>query len=78
MDELLNRALELPELERLRLARRLLLSVSELPLEGEANWEASWVREVEARIASYEGGAATAQDWRHAVAEIHAVLKRKP
>jgi putative addiction module component (TIGR02574 family) len=71
-DELLSRALTLPEAERATLARQLLLSLE--PDDFDADAEAAWVAELKARLARVKQGRFTARDWREAVADIRQSL----
>jgi putative addiction module component (TIGR02574 family) len=72
LNEILHRALGLPDPERAALARQLLLSLE--PDDFDADSEAAWAEEIEARLDAVERGECTAADWREAVARIRQSL----
>jgi len=72
MNELWTQALRLPEQERAALARQLLLSLE--PDDFGANDEATWEKELEARMAAIDEGRFAARDWREALADIRKSL----
>jgi putative addiction module component (TIGR02574 family) len=67
-------ALQLPRKERATLARQLLLSLE--PDEIDADYEAAWTAEIEARLARVEKGDYSASDWREAITRIRQSLAR--
>jgi putative addiction module component (TIGR02574 family) len=71
-EELLSRALQLPEAERAVLTRCLLLSLE--PETFDEDSAAAWDAELEARLARVDQGPFTARDWREALAHIRQSL----
>jgi putative addiction module component (TIGR02574 family) len=74
-NELLDRALALPEAERAALASRLLESLGSQDADPEA--EQLWAAELEARLDSVAEGCFAARDWREAIADIRRRLPTK-
>lgn len=72
LDDLLHRALELPEPDRATLARRLLLSLE--PEDFDDDSEAAWATEIAARLDRVENGQFTARDWREVIADLQKAL----
>jgi putative addiction module component (TIGR02574 family) len=77
-DELLSRALALPEELRAGLAHRLLLSLE--PDDFDEDSEAAWEQEIAARLQRMDEGKTTARPWREALAAIRQSLleERQP
>jgi putative addiction module component (TIGR02574 family) len=73
-NEIMDRAMELSPSERAGLAHRLLLSLE--PDDFDADSEAAWTAEIEARLALVEQGKFTASNWRDAVARIRESLSK--
>jgi hypothetical protein len=77
MDELLTRALLLPEGDRAELAHRLLLSLA--PPGPEANseqkWEQAWMEEIGRRLERQDRGETATRDAGEALADIQAALR---
>jgi hypothetical protein len=71
-DEILSRALDLPLHDRAWLARDLLLSLE--PEDSDADTEAIWASEIEARSDAVARGEFTASDWRESIARVRKEL----
>jgi putative addiction module component (TIGR02574 family) len=67
-NEILNRALELPNTERAAIAHRLLLSLK--PEDFDPDSESAWAEEIDSRLKRIDRGEYSASDWRDAVARI--------
>ncbi len=76
MEDLLQKALQLSETDRLTLAHQLLLSLE--PTESEPGCEEAWAAELEARLAKVARGNFAASDWREVVARIRHSLSKEP
>jgi putative addiction module component (TIGR02574 family) len=76
VNDLLTLALTLPEPDRAKLAHQLLLSLETAPFD--ADNEAAWNAEIEARMAKVEKGEFTASDWREALGRIRQSLWKGP
>jgi putative addiction module component (TIGR02574 family) len=78
LTEILNRALELPKPERADLARQILLSLETDDFDADS--EAAWATEIDARLDTVERRDFTARNWREVVARIRQSLAqgRKP
>jgi len=70
--EILSRALELPDTERAAIAHRLLLSLE--PEEFDPESEYAWVQGIESRLARIDRGEYSASDWQDAVARLRQSL----
>lgn len=71
VDELSQKALELPPEERIRLAEKLLATVHELDAEVEAAWD----QEIQRRLAEIDNGAAKLIPAEDVFAEVRRILK---
>jgi hypothetical protein len=71
-NEILNRALELPDTERAAIAHRLLLSLE--PEDFDPDSESAWVEEIDSRLERIDRGEYSASDGRDAVARIRQSL----
>ena len=71
VDELSQKALELPPEERVRLAERLLATVHEVDAEVEAAWD----QEIQRRLAEIDNGTAKLIPAEEVFAEVHRILK---
>lgn len=71
-EELLNQVLALPKQERAAMARQILLSLGSA--EGDADCDAAWAAEIEARLDAMDRGDSVALDWRETVDEIRSQL----
>ena len=69
-ENILQQALDLPELERVEIAHNLYRSVRHSPEEVDA----AWVRTAAARLKAYKRGELESQPMNEAVAEIRARL----
>jgi putative addiction module component (TIGR02574 family) len=76
LNEVLTLAISLPEPDREKLAHQLLLSLETAPFD--ADNEAAWNAEIQARLAKVEAGDFTASDWRAALARIRQSLRKGP
>jgi putative addiction module component (TIGR02574 family) len=74
-NDLWQQAMQLPEPDRAALAHQLLLSLE--PDDFDADTEAAWAVELEARLAAVEQGRFAARDWREALADIRQALREK-
>jgi putative addiction module component (TIGR02574 family) len=74
-EELLERALQLPEPDRAELAHRLLLSLG--PQDADPGWKEAWGQEIERRLAAIDGGEVQPKDWREALAEMRQALHQE-
>jgi putative addiction module component (TIGR02574 family) len=72
--ELLDAALALPEDERLSLASELIASVDG---PADADWDAAWLAELDARVAHARRSGESGSDWAEARARILAGLGRR-
>ncbi len=72
LNEILHRALELPQAERAALAHRLLLSLE--PDDFDADSDEAWRLEVEARLAMVDRGSAKVSDWSEALTRMRQAL----
>lgn len=72
--DLLPQVMQLPEEDRASLARQLLLSLE--PEDHDADAEAAWAVELEARLAAIQQGRFSARDWREALADIRRSLRK--
>ena len=68
--KLLQEVLELPETERLELASEIIASVDG---SRDAGWDASWLEELDRRVAAAKSDGETGSDWSDARSRI---LKR--
>ena len=75
-EEVLSLALQLPEPARATVAHELLLSLQ--PDGPDDGWEGAWQAEIARRLERVDRGEHTAVDWREALAEIRANLRRRP
>ena len=73
-DDLLARALELPEADRADLAYRLILSLDSE--EPDPDWEASWKTEIESRLRALDEGRTTLIPWEEVRDRIRQSLSR--
>jgi putative addiction module component (TIGR02574 family) len=65
VEEILDQAKRLQPRERLHLIQELLLTLDfEDGSISDADWNAAWRPEIEARIAAYERGETQASDWQ--------------
>ena len=71
VDELSQKALELPPEERIRLAERLLATVHEVDAEVEAAWD----EEIQRRLAEIDNGTAKLIPADEVFAEVRRILK---
>jgi putative addiction module component (TIGR02574 family) len=71
VDELSQKALELPTEERVRLAERLLATVHEVDPEVEAAWDV----EIQRRLAEIDDGTAKLIPAEEVFAEVRRILK---
>ncbi|CAM3713361.1 addiction module protein [Roseateles saccharophilus] len=71
VDELSQKALELPPEERVRLAEQLLATVHEI----DAGVEAAWDQEIERRLAEINDGTAKLIPAEEVFAEVRRILK---
>jgi putative addiction module component (TIGR02574 family) len=71
VDELSQKALELPPEERVRLAERLLATVHEVDAEVEAAWD----QEIQRRLAEIDNGTAKLIPAEEVFAEVRRILK---
>lgn len=71
VDELSQKALELPPEERVRLAEKLLATVRELDAEVEAAWD----QEIQHRLAEIDNGTAKLIPAEDVFAEVRRILK---
>lgn len=74
-NDLLNQVLALPEQQRAEMARQILLSLE--PEVSEADHEAAWLAEIDARLDAIERGDAVLYDAREALEEIRKQLPRR-
>ncbi len=63
--ELVDRVLLLPSDDRAALARKIILSLE--PPQFDADAEAAWDAEIEARLAQVDRGEVTLLDWRESI-----------
>src|SRR5262249_46233154 len=75
-NELLTQALDLQELDRAELARRLLLSLEPEGEEQDPGWEEAWRDEIEGRIRRVEAGETTPIPAEEVLEEIRRSLER--
>ena len=68
-------ALGMPERDRAHLAHQLLLSLDDDACDEE--WQARWAQEINARMNALEQGRTTVVDWRLAMTEMRANLKKR-
>lgn len=71
VDELSQKALELPPEERVRLAERLLATVHDVDAEVEAAWD----QEIQRRLAEIDSGTAKLIPAEEVFAEVRRILK---
>jgi putative addiction module component (TIGR02574 family) len=71
VDELSQKALELPPEERVRLAEKLLATVHEVDAEVEAAWD----QEIQRRLAEIDDGTAKLIPAEEVFAEVRRILK---
>jgi putative addiction module component (TIGR02574 family) len=71
VDELSQKALELPPEERVRLAEKLLATVHEVDAEVEAAWD----QEIQRRLAEIDSGTAKLIPAEEVFAEVRRLLK---
>lgn len=71
VDELSQKALELPPEERVRLAEKLLATVHEVDAEVEAAWD----QEIQRRLAEIDSGTAKLIPAEEVFAEVRRILK---
>jgi putative addiction module component (TIGR02574 family) len=76
LEELEAEVLDLPDQDRARLARRLILSLEDTPLEDPAEVEKAWEEEIQRRVAEVEAGTADLIPADVAFAEIRKSLQR--
>lgn len=69
---ILEEALALPEEERLELASQIIASVDG---PADPDWDAAWLKELDARAAAIRSGADQGEDWATVRARI---LKSRP
>jgi putative addiction module component (TIGR02574 family) len=71
-DDILQRALQLPQHERAGLAHQLILSLDGVDLDEpkEEGYDEAWAAEIQRRLKSFDRGEITAQPWQEALAEI--------
>ena len=73
--DLLDRILDLPPADRADLARRIILSLEEADFDADA--EASWDAEIEARLSEVDRGEVKPLDSRESIKRIGDSLQRK-
>lgn len=71
VDELSQKAMELPPEERVRLAERLLATVHDVDAEVEAAWD----QEIQRRLAEIDSGTAKLIPAEEVFAEVRRILK---
>jgi putative addiction module component (TIGR02574 family) len=71
VDELSQKALELPPEERVRLAEKLLATVHQIDAEVEAAWD----QEIQRRLAEIDNGTAKLIPAEEVFAEVRRILK---
>jgi putative addiction module component (TIGR02574 family) len=71
VDELSQKALELPPEERVRLAEKLLATVHQIDAEVEAAWD----QEIQRRLAEIDNGTAKLIPAEEVFAEVRSILK---
>ena len=72
--DLLDRALALPADQRADVARHLLLSLEEAPLDDQNEVDQLWAEEIDTRIDRADAGESTESDWREAVERVRKSL----
>ena len=75
MKEVLEKALALPQKDRARVARKLLLSLDDQPREP--GWEAAWTEEIERRSDDVHAGTAKLTEASKVLRELRADLKKR-
>ncbi len=76
MEKLEAEALDLPQRERARLARRLIASLDGEPAEDLAEIEAAWAEEIQLRLNDYRSGKSLATPATDVFAEGRRQLRR--
>ena len=74
MEELLERALKLPEAERAALAHDLLLSLE--PEHQDEDYEEAWAEEIEARLQRLDSGESQPDDLENVMHRLRASLTK--
>ncbi len=76
-EDLVERAMQLPEEERAALGEQLLASVPEVPDDRDPDWEESWAEEINRRIARIESGEAKTLSHEEFMAELQERRERR-
>jgi putative addiction module component (TIGR02574 family) len=71
--EILSSAMQLSDAERTMLARQLMLSIENEAFDADS--DAAWQNEIDARLAAIESGQFQAENWEEALTRIQRSLK---